>query len=321
MSASASVIRELEAAIQHGPLERRTQMLKRITSLFAERAAHLNEDHVGLFDDVLCRLAHGTDADARAELSKRLAPIANAPTELMRKLAADDDIAVAAPAIKQSPRLRDPDLVDLARTKSQAHLFAIAGRGGIGEAVTDVLVRRGDTGVICHLADNQTARLSGSGFSALVRRAESDDALAEKIGERDNVSREFSKAVHQRDYAPAQRTVFEMQQTGKFGEPELLAFAGQKKYEETVAALSLLCGVPVEVIDRLMSSDRPDPVLILCRAAGYGWPTVRAVVTAWGGARGTSTLDDAFNNYEKLSASTAQRVVRFWQVREHHDAA
>jgi len=40
-------------------------------------------------------------------------------------------------------------------------------------------------------------------------------------------------------------------------------------------------------------------------------------------ARGTSTaaLDAAFANFEKLSASTAQRVVRFWQVRQPEDDA
>ena len=40
-------------------------------------------------------------------------------------------------------------------------------------------------------------------------------------------------------------------------------------------------------------------------------------------AKGTSTpsLDAAFANFEKLSASTAQRVVRFWQVRQPEGGA
>ena len=33
--------------------------------------------------------------------------------------------------------------------------------------------------------------------------------------------------------------------------------------------------VPIEVVDRLMNGERADPVLILARAAGFGWPTVR----------------------------------------------
>ena len=40
-------------------------------------------------------------------------------------------------------------------------------------------------------------------------------------------------------------------------------------------------------------------------------------------AKGTSSqaLDVAFANFERLSASTAQRVVRFWQVRQPDGAA
>ena len=52
-------------------------------------------------------------------------------------------------------------------------------------------------------------------------------------------------------------------------------YAESGKYEETIAALATICAVPVEVVDRLMSGERADPVLILARAAGFGWPTVR----------------------------------------------
>ena len=75
--------------------------------------------------------------------------------------------------------------------------------------------------------------------------------------------------------------------------------------------------MPIDVVDRLMGGDRPDPVLILCKAAGWGWPTVRAVITARSGAQGASSqaLDAAFTNFERLSPATAQRVMRFWQAR------
>jgi len=191
----------------------------------------------------------------------------------------------------------------------------------------------------------------------LVRRAEGDGDLAEKVGQRtdipphlfrdllvratavvqerllaaakpetraeiqrvlDKVSREFSKSAPMRDYSAAQRTVLALSQSGKFGEPELVTFAGEKKFEETVAGLALVCGIPVETADRLMAGDRPDPILILCKAAGFGWTTVRAIILARPNTKGSSSqaLDTAFANFEKLSPSTAQRVVRFWQVRQ-----
>ena len=68
-----------------------------------------------------------------------------------------------------------------------------------------------------------------------------------------------------------------------------------------------------------MAGDRPDPLLILCKAAGLSWPAVKALILARPDAARTSTqgLDTAFANYGRLSASTAQRVVRFWQVRQN----
>ena len=59
--------------------------------------------------------------------------------------------------------------------------------------------------------------------------------------------------------------------------------------------------VPIEVVDRLMSSERPDPVLILCKAVDWGWPTAKAIFERppWRQASG-QTLDTAFTNFEQL---------------------
>ena len=78
-----------------------------------------------------------------------------------------------------------------------------------------------------------------------------------------------------------------------------------------------MCQVPVEVVDRLMNGERADPVLILARSANFGWPTVKAVICARPGQKpNAQVIDAAFENFERLTAATAQRVVRFWQVRQ-----
>ena len=187
MSASASLIPELEDVIQHGSADRRATTVKRIANLFVDGAASFNEDHIGLFDDVLCRLVDEIEAKARSEMAQSLASLTNAPTELMHTLAKDEDIAVAGPVLSQSPRLRESELVELARTRGQAHLAAIAGRADLGEAVTDVLVRRGNPEVVLTVADNQSAKFSEGGFSALVKRAEGDEDLAQKVGSRPDI--------------------------------------------------------------------------------------------------------------------------------------
>src|SRR5260370_14995518 len=101
----ASLIPELDDVIQHGSSARRAETLRRITALFADGASWFNDDHVQLFDGVFHRLIGEVDTNARVELSHRLAPVGNAPREVVRRLAKDDDIAVARPILKQSQRL------------------------------------------------------------------------------------------------------------------------------------------------------------------------------------------------------------------------
>jgi hypothetical protein len=103
----------------------------------------------------------------------------------------------------------------------------------------------------------------------------------------------------------------------KLKETDIAEFAKSGKYEETIAALAILCAVPVEVVDRLMNGERADPVLILARASGFGWSTGKAILNARPGAKPSPhALDVARDNFERLTVTAAQRVVRFWQVRQ-----
>jgi uncharacterized protein (DUF2336 family) len=352
-----ALIPELEDVIQSGSAERRTQALQKITDLFLHGAGQFNEAHVDLFDDVFGRLINEIEAKARSELSNRLAPVDNAPMRLVQRLAKDDDIAVAGPILQHSQRLADSDLVQIAKTKSQAHLLAISGRHSIAEPVTEVLVNRGDQAVVRNVADNRGARLSEDAFSALLRRAEQDEALAEKVGRRSDIPQhkfrqlvlratavvqqrllasappEIQAEIQQvlakvsdevttppplvREYSAAQHRIAVLRREGRLNESQIVEFAKSGRFEELVAALAHLCAVPIEVVDRLMHGDRTDPILILGKSAGWQWPTVKSVIMARSGAEDASSqgLDDAFANFERLSAATATRVMRFWQTR------
>src|ERR1700680_1567847 len=154
MSAQYSLIVELEEAIQSGSSEKRVETLRRVTDLFLYDADRLNEAQVGVFDDVLCHLIKRIETKALVELSGHLAPVDNSPVEVIRQLARNDEIAVAGPVLTRSARLTHGDLVEIAGTKGQQHLLAISGRSEIEEAVTDVLIDRGDREVTHRLARN-----------------------------------------------------------------------------------------------------------------------------------------------------------------------
>jgi uncharacterized protein (DUF2336 family) len=357
MAAALSLLPELEDVIQRGTRQKRVDALQRITALFLDGASQFGDDHVDLFDNVFGLLIEEIETKARAALSNHLAPVSNAPVKVLRTLANDDDISVAGPVLKLAPRLPEADLISVARTKSQAHLQAISARPTLGEAVTDVLVRRGDREVARCVAGNRGARLSEHSFVNLIKRAEDDGVLAEKVGTRPDipapmfrellvkatavvrdrllasapsevrneinrilakVSKEVAASVGPRDYRAAQRVMLNLDRAGSLDETAVAAFCGEGKYEETVVALATLAKVPINVVDRLMGGDQPDPVLILCKAVALGWPTVKAIITLQGDGKAPSRQDsdDAFANFGRLSESTAQRVVRFWQVRQ-----
>ncbi|SRR5712691_423058 len=178
--------------------------LRRVTDLFLAHAERFSDQQIGVFDDVFSGLIAKADASALAELSQRLAPFENAPRDIVRHLARNESIAVAGPVLAQSARLTTGDLVDVAGTRSQAHLLAISGRGRLGEFVTDALLQHGEIEVIRCVAGNAGARLSEAGFSTLIRRAEHDERLAEAVGRRPDVPLQLFRQLLLRTSSPLQ---------------------------------------------------------------------------------------------------------------------
>jgi len=181
MNGTLSLLDELETTLATGSSTRGIEILTSVTDLFINGAPHFSENQIGVFDDVMTRLMVKIEAKARAKLAQRLASIANAPSNVIKLLAADDDIEVARPVLTRSERLSEHTLVATANSKSQQHLYAITQRGALSEAVTDILVERGDRDVVHAVVKNRGARFSDAGFHALVKRSNGDDALASEL--------------------------------------------------------------------------------------------------------------------------------------------
>jgi uncharacterized protein (DUF2336 family) len=357
MTTNNSLIAELEEAINSGSQTKRVETLRRITDLFLHGADRLNEAQIGVFDDVLIHLIQRVEEKALAQLSARLAPVDNAPGEVIRRLARSDEITVAGPVLTQSARLTTSDLVDIARTKSQAHLLAISGRSRIEEAVTDQLLTRGDREVAHKLATNAGARFSDSGFKTLVDRAETDETLAKSVGVRLDLPLSIlqallSKATEAvrswllshappeakahiqstltaataaiakemnapRDFTRAEQLIAVMQKNEELNEAAILRFANGHNYEETVVGLSALCAASVQLIAALMKSERNEGLLVACKAAGLKWPTTAAVLRNRLAHHSVpdEELAAAKTDFITLSQASAQRTLRFWQIR------
>ena len=183
------LIEELDRAVTHGTPEQRSQILHRITDVYVAGSESYSVNQVELFDDVFVRVAAMIELSARTALANRLAKVRRAPSMISRILASDDAIDVARPVLEQSP-LDNETLVATARTKSQQHLLAISRRNSLDEAVTDVLVERGDKPVVLSTATNPAARFSDNGYKTLVRRSDGDDELTTCVALRPDIPRQ-----------------------------------------------------------------------------------------------------------------------------------
>jgi len=356
MAFATSLIPELDEIVKHGDPKRRAEATRRIVELFLLGAASFRPDHVDLFDGVLIDLVPHTDPAARADLAERLSVLANAPRGLVGQLAREDEISIAGPLLRRSPVIDQQALIEIARIKGQGHLLAMSERSTLSPSLTDVILRRGDREAVRRAAGNAGAHFSQAGYSALIKRAGHDGVLTLTVGQRDDLSaaqlkdllagsvdivrrRLFEvvkparqaaikqamsvisgvpeKVESRRDFAPAQRTILALHAEGELNEGALLGFAKAHKYEESIAALSALSGVKIATLDRLISGDRHDPILIVGKAAGFEWATVRALILLRLGPTRMSSPTDIENlrvNFVRLMPSTAERVVSFWQT-------
>jgi uncharacterized protein (DUF2336 family) len=161
--------------------ERRRELLREVTDLFlAQAPSKLDPGQIALFDDVMGRITSEMEEVVRAELSEKLAPSAVAPPQVLRDLAGDS-AAVAAPILRTSTALSEAELVELARTKGQAHLRAISQRAEVPIAVSDAIIERADDATLGVLLRNEGAELSREGSETAVDRAHANPALHEAV--------------------------------------------------------------------------------------------------------------------------------------------
>jgi uncharacterized protein (DUF2336 family) len=353
MAAQNDLVSELEEALSHGSADRRAKTLRRITDLFLFGSGHFSSDHIALFDGVFNHLVVNVERSARQALAERLAGISNAPPNVVRMLAFDDAIDVAAPVLERSGVLDNASLVENARVKSQQHLLAISRRQVLAETVTDILVERGDRDVVLSTACNAGAQFSEAGYVRLIGRSKEDDELARSVGSRPEIPRQHflkllstaSKAVRlaleaahpenardvrhvvakvastiqisaaaaSRDYAAARALVESLQSSKSLDERDIASFAQAGKFEETCAAVSALCVLPIDVIERILVQERADTILIVAKAVGLSWLTAKALLLLCAGkipmsSHGLGQHQSVFN---RIKPATAQQFVTF----------
>lgn len=176
---TASRLQDLVDLAREPSSEKRRELLRELTDhFFGGGAANAAENE--LYGAVLAQLTAEMEQTVREELSVRFSASAATPRSLARTLAMDVE-EVAGPILRACGSLQESDLLDVVRTQGQGHLRAVSERDTVSEAVSDVIVERGDDDTVGVLVRNDGARLSRAAHEAVVDRAEANPDLQDAL--------------------------------------------------------------------------------------------------------------------------------------------
>jgi len=164
----------------------RRVIFENITDLFLSPEGRLSERESALMTDILHKLVHEVEMTVRRDMSERLADLDDAPHELVVTLA-NDDISVARPVLLKSGVLRDVDLIQIIKDRTQEHMIEVARRDELNEGVTDELVDKGEDDVIETLLVNKDAAISRQALGYIVQRSKRVDRFQQPLVAREDL--------------------------------------------------------------------------------------------------------------------------------------
>lgn len=165
----------------------RALIVRRLTDIALLPESQLTPQERQLVDQMLAQLVGHIEVDLRARLATRLADRADAPQEVIVKLA-HDVISVARPLLEKSTALGDSDLVDVIQAKGRDHWVATSKRKELSSSVTDALIATGESEALIEIARNKGAQFSAAGYERIVNLSEKEPALCDLLVARDDIT-------------------------------------------------------------------------------------------------------------------------------------
>ncbi len=141
--------------------------------------------------DLLVTLSTKSDLDTKVAMAKKLADCDWAPHSAVRHFAFDQ-IEISAIIIKNSDKLTQKDMIELAETGSIEHRRHLAMRANLCLPVTDRLAQPGEPIVLRALANNDTAEISDDALEVCLHVAREHPKLREALARRHDLSTDYA---------------------------------------------------------------------------------------------------------------------------------
>jgi uncharacterized protein (DUF2336 family) len=148
-----------------------------------------------LLGSILMSLVIEAERDIRKRLAEKLANADWAPPALVNVLALDE-IEIARPLIRNSPVLKDHDLVRLLVEATIEHQIEVARRPMLGGVVVAAILRQAEPAVLTALVNNTSAEVTDHDMRLLVEQARSVAALRSPLSRHPRLSAELSLSLY-----------------------------------------------------------------------------------------------------------------------------
>jgi len=117
-------------------------------------------------------LAKDTAARVRGVVAETLKDVVDAPPELVKQLAHDAELAVAAPVLQFSPLLTEEDLIEIVKGRfAEGATAIVARREGVTERLSDAIVASDDTDAVATLLANNSAQIREETLDLVLEKA------------------------------------------------------------------------------------------------------------------------------------------------------
>lgn len=167
----------------------RTDLAAKIARVAPGLSANEQEQIRRLTYEVLEILARDQLPRVRRVLAETLKDVADAPPEIIGRLARDTDIEVSGPVLRCSPVLTEDDLLEIIRTCAVAGpLKAISGREQLGERLSEAIVATDDVEAIGVMLANPSAQIREETLDRLIARAPEIESWHEPLARRPKLS-------------------------------------------------------------------------------------------------------------------------------------
>ncbi len=180
---------------QEKSVSARNELVENISDLFLSPEGRLNEHERALMNDVLFKLVGSIEKNVRKELSKRLSAVDDVAPELAARLA-NDSIDIAEPMLTGSGVLKDEQLIEIVRNRSEAHRMAIAIRAHVSEEVSGELIENSGDDVVEALIRNENAEISELSIKYLVAESKNVDRFQEPLLNRQDLPVELAYRMY-----------------------------------------------------------------------------------------------------------------------------